>query len=144
MLREPENHYDDAKSMWIIDEEVVAPSRGYTLIVPKGFETDLASIPRALWETIAPFELSYVAPICHDWLYEHGGQITVRTPTGDVMHTFTKAETDLFFLDLMAQQNVPAWKRDAAYAAVCECGASSWKAAPAASVPSPSAPTTQP
>jgi len=43
---------------------------GEIYVVPQGFTTDLASIPKPLWSFIAPQFTSYVAPsILHDYLY---------------------------------------------------------------------------
>lgn len=43
---------------------------GKNFIIPKDFETDLASIPRALWPILAPQYTGFVAPaILHDYLY---------------------------------------------------------------------------
>ena len=38
--------------------------------VPKGFETDMASVPRACWMFIAPFDVARAAVI-HDLLYKN-------------------------------------------------------------------------
>ena len=40
-----------------------------TITVPKGFVTDLASVPRAMWWLIAPFDVARAA-IIHDLLYK--------------------------------------------------------------------------
>ena len=40
-----------------------------TIKVPTGFVTDLASVPRALWWAIAPFDVARAA-IIHDFLYK--------------------------------------------------------------------------
>ena len=40
-----------------------------TIKVPTGFVTDLASVPRALWGAIAPFDVARAA-IIHDLLYK--------------------------------------------------------------------------
>ena len=46
-------------------------------VVPKGFETDLASIPRLLWPIFAPQYSGFVAPaILHDYLYRCNNNIT--------------------------------------------------------------------
>ena len=41
-----------------------------TIIVPKGFQTDFASIPRLFWNIVSP-ESPYIreASVIHDWLY---------------------------------------------------------------------------
>lgn len=42
-------------------------------VVPKDFQTDLASIPRVLWPILAPQYAGFVAPaILHDYLYSCG------------------------------------------------------------------------
>lgn len=43
---------------------------GDSYVIPKNFETDLASIPRILWPFLAPQYSGFVAPaILHDYLY---------------------------------------------------------------------------
>lgn len=50
-----------------------------TFIVPKDFETDLASIPRLLWPVLAPQYTSFVNPgILHDYLYRCNNNVTRR------------------------------------------------------------------
>ena len=44
-------------------------SKTETIKVPTGFVTDLASVPRALWWAIAPFDVARAA-IIHDLLYK--------------------------------------------------------------------------
>lgn len=118
--------YDTKRNVWIVDAEFTAPTKGHVLVVPQGFETDLASIPRAFWNIIAPYELSLPAPIVHDWLYRHGGQIVDRCVAGDCSATFTRAAADGFLLDLMQQEGVAWWRRQAAYYAVRTFGGKCW------------------
>ncbi len=43
---------------------------GKKYVVPKNFETDLASVPRPLWPILAPQYSGFIAPaILHDYLY---------------------------------------------------------------------------
>jgi hypothetical protein len=43
---------------------------GHTIIVPSGFITDLATIPRIFWSFDSPFDGKYMsAAILHDYLY---------------------------------------------------------------------------
>ncbi len=56
-------------------------------MVPKGFETDLASVPRILWPILAPQYSGFVAPaILHDYLYHCGNKIT-RQFADEVMYS---------------------------------------------------------
>lgn len=50
---------------------------GKKFIIPKGFETDLASIPRIFWPILAPQYSGFVAPaILHDYLYRCNNHLT--------------------------------------------------------------------
>ncbi len=43
-----------------------------TFIIPRGFKTDLASIPRPLWWFIAPTDWFILVPaVLHDYLYRY-------------------------------------------------------------------------
>lgn len=87
------------------------PLRGRQIIIPDGFEFDLASVPRWGWWLIAPFELSIIAPLVHDYLYRVNGQVS---PDFQV----SRKEADEIFHDLMILEEVPHWKADLAYRAV--------------------------
>ena len=74
------------------------------IIVPQGFETDLASIPR-LFTPLIPKNGKHRAPaIVHDWL--------CRNPIT------SKKTTDKIFLEAMKVSKVGLWRRRAMYAAV--------------------------
>lgn len=114
---------------WELTDEVrhADPVLGCTLIAPKGYKFDLASVPRPLWAIIAPFDLSTLAPLFHDLIYEFKGNL----PSADYVHPhparrFTQKEADDLFLRLMAAEGVPWWKRNAAYSAVRAAGWSYW------------------
>ncbi len=65
----------------------------HIICVPKGFVTDLASIPQALWSIFPPHGRWAKAAILHDWLY--------------VEATGTKAEADQIFNEAMGVLGVP-------------------------------------
>lgn len=44
-------------------------SDGHVIIIPKGFVTDLSSVPRLLWWLISPFGDFIKASVLHDFLY---------------------------------------------------------------------------
>ena len=94
------------------------------ITVPAGFEFDLSSVPRPFWSLIAPFELSIVAPLLHDFLYRHGG----RPPAGiDPPRAYSRAEADRMFLEIMEAESVPTWRRVLAYAATRVFGGRAWR-----------------
>ena len=120
-MEKPSVTYDVEMGMWIVTEDypiTVSNGKGLelALLLPDGYITDLASIPRFLWRIIAPFELSITAPLVHDFLYRNGG-----------CRTFTREETDLIFLWIMKKEGVIWWRRNLAYPAVRVFGRSSWK-----------------
>ena len=95
------------------------------ITVPAGFRFDLSSVPRAFWSVIAPFELSIVAPLVHDFLYAHGG----RPPAGSVdpPRTYTRAEVDTMFREIMEAEGVAMWRRTVAYTAARVFGRGAWQ-----------------
>lgn len=88
--------------------------------VPGGFIFDLASIPRPVWSLIAPFELSLVAPLIHDYLYRNLGEMS----PGKFV---SREDTDSIFHELMYLEGVPKWKRKLAYKAVRVFSGIIWK-----------------
>lgn len=69
---------------------VIIDDRKY--IIPKGFETDLASVPRLLWPIFAPQYSGFVAPaILHDYLYRCPNDIT-RNFADEVLYSALLAE----------------------------------------------------
>lgn len=95
------------------------------ITVPAGFEFDLSSVPRPFWWLIAPFELSIVAPLLHDFLYRHGG----KPPAGSVdpPRTYTRVEVDRMARRIMEAEGVAAWRRTLAYLAVRAFGGRAWR-----------------
>ena len=88
-----------------------------TLIVPKGYITDMASVPRAAWAFIAPFDVARAA-ICHDVMYEKLN--AVRKKVKKTEFATMRAIADTVFLHGMeaAEPKVASWKKWSAYYAV--------------------------
>lgn len=57
------------KGRWWTIENHAVEVLGYPILVPKGFDTDLASIPRIFWAIYPPFGRYMRAAIVHDYLY---------------------------------------------------------------------------
>lgn len=117
--------YLPEREVWRLEEDYMYVDGPTRLTVAAGFEFDLASVPRAFWWLISPFELSVTAPLMHDWLYAYGG----RPPPGaaEPPRTYTRKEADQLFRRIMEQEGVPAWRRTLAYYAVRLFGGSGWK-----------------
>jgi Protein of unknown function (DUF1353) len=95
------------------------------ITVPAGYRFDLSSVPRALWSVIAPFELSIVAPLLHDFLYQCGGRppdVSIQPP-----RSYTRAGVDRMFLEIMEAEQVAVWRRVLAYAASRVFGGRAWR-----------------
>lgn len=81
-----------------------------SFIVPAGFITDFASVPRIFWSRYAAWDIHYGPPaILHDFLYQ--GQVVPRK------------EADEMFLELMRLAGVSLWTRYRFYFAVRMFGA---------------------
>jgi len=77
---------------------------GSVYVVPRGFKTDLASVPRWLWPIFNPSGLFMSAAILHDHFCENDW--------------ISRKDGDKIFLEAMLHSNVPRWKRYCIYAAV--------------------------
>lgn len=56
-----------------------------TLVVPAGFKTDLASIPRFFWRILPPFGKYDKAAVVHDFLYQVAPFDFTRKQADDVL-----------------------------------------------------------
>ncbi len=111
--------------VWRLEAFYMCKFQKHRFNIKQGFNFDLASIPRLFWWLIAPFELSILAPLLHDFLYHYHGKL----PAGAVEppREFTRKESDEIFRDLMSEESVKAWRRKLAYVAVRWFGGSAWK-----------------
>ena len=105
-------------------EDYVYDSGTYKITAWKGFRYDRASIPRIFWVIIDKDSLSNVAPLFHDLLYRHGGKLPQDRVTP--YRTFSRAETDNLFKELMGKCGVGGVRRELAYRAVRDFGSFAW------------------
>ena len=88
------------------------------IIIPIHFPTDLASVPRSLWNVFPPFDGEFAeAAILHDYCYS--------------FHNLSKSDADLIFYECMKTTGTPSWKRELLYKAVKWFGQSSYDSGPA-------------
>lgn len=80
---------------WEVVEDFEVSINNFSFIVPKGFKTDLASVPRIFWALIPPFGRYSQAAVVHDYLYR-------------VEHD--RKEADEIFYDLMIKYETWKWK----------------------------------
>ena len=84
-----------------------------TLVVPRGFVTDLASTPPAIWSLYPPFGKYLTAAILHDYLYWRG--------------TCTQAEADKVIYQAMRDAGVDQAAQSRFYVALRAAGEDAWK-----------------
>lgn len=108
-------------SDWVLCDSLAYWSEitGSTIIVPKGFINDLASIPRLFTRLIPVNGRHRYAAIVHDWLYANANGKTVQG--------IDREAADKIFLEAMEVLGVAAWKRKAMYQAVRLGGGRYWK-----------------
>jgi hypothetical protein len=86
------------------------------LIVPAGFQTDLASIPRGLWNLLPKSGPYDPAAVIHDYLYASAPRLG----------SLDRAACDRVLREAMAACGVPAWQRWVIYSAVRVGGQRAW------------------
>lgn len=86
------------------------------IVVPKGFVTDFASVPKGLWNIFPPFGPWAPAAVVHDYLYKTKGAYGF----------YTRKQADKIFKEAMEVVGVPQWKRELMYNAVRTFGGGGW------------------
>ena len=96
---------DDKNGIWVLASPLVYCSELVgNIVVPEGFHTDFASVPRLpVAYTIAGNTAQWAAVI-HDYLYVH--------------KTLPRHVCDAVFLEAMAASGVPLWRRKLMWLAV--------------------------
>lgn len=89
------------------------------ITIPKGFETDGASIPRIFTPFVGnPMDEFLSASVVHDFLYSKQGVLTDAV--------YTRKECDDIFREAMGILGVSKWKRNIMYRAVRLGGWKPW------------------
>lgn len=104
---------DDGR--WRLTRALVYESdvAGRRFVVPRGFVTDLASVPRLPLVYLLTGGTSNEAAVVHDWLY--------------TMHPVPRLVADKVLREASAITCVPAWRRWLMYWGVRLGGASYWR-----------------
>ncbi len=102
-------YYLEKSISWIPNDK---SGRYPTFTVPKGFVTDLASVPSIFWSVLRPDGNYAYAAILHDYLYW--------------TQMMSKVDADNILRISMQDFHVPAWKINAIYQGVHLAGKSSW------------------
>lgn len=97
---------------WEVAKDFNVSINNFKVKVPKGFRTDLASIPRIFWNIFPPFGRYTQAAVVHDYLYR-------------IQHN--RKQADKIFYDLMIEYGTRKWKAKIMYLAVRIFGYYAWK-----------------
>lgn len=101
---------------WLVNEEYRYQTSKGLVVVPKGFRTDYASVPKIFRNIINTYGKHGRAAVVHDWLYSSQCEINV-----------TRAEADKIFLEIMVEWNVKKYKRILMYVLVRIFGGSHFR-----------------
>ena len=119
---------DDIKALKGVGVNIKKSKKSSTITVPFGFVTDLASVPRAMWWAIAPFDVARAA-IIHDLLYKSIRQYRWKMKDKEDKELIKQAKvaSDKVFLLAMkdAEPKIAGWKIYSSWKAVDLFGNSS-------------------
>jgi len=119
---------DEIKALKGVGVKVKKEKDSHTITVPTGFVTDLASVPRAMWWAIAPFDVARAA-IIHDLLYKSIRQYRWKMKDKEDKELIKQAKvaSDKVFLLAMkdAEPKIAGWKIYSSWKAVDLFGNSS-------------------
>lgn len=140
--------YNPQNNIWTLEEEYCYfdETKQTQLILDKGFEFDLSSIPRVFWRIVAIHELSLEAPLIHDFMYmSKGGERNyyidkkgmffrkkkiLKKILGNIEPSgtlYTRKEADDLFFKMMDEAGVSNWRRWFGYIGVSLFGGLHWK-----------------
>lgn len=106
---------------WVVFEPITYYTEKYgeTITVPKGFITDLASVPRVIWWLI-PNDGRHIieGSVVHDWLYANAGEIPGWK--------YSRTQANFVLREAMREQGASRWERFVVWAALQAFGFISW------------------
>ncbi len=116
LSKEANTHHDIWKDMGVKITDPRSSEGMSKVYAPKGYDTDLASIPRVGWALVAPWDVARAA-IIHDVLY---GALrdALQNKTHEVkLVDEMRAAADRTFLEAMgaAEPKIPMWKAKPCY-----------------------------
>lgn len=122
----------DGRTLWALTEELVYwPSNEHIpIIVPRGFVTDLASIPRPLWSWLPPDGPWAKAAVIHDYLYYTQGKGVWFCHDTTLQRTYSKDDADWILRDAQKDRNVGIVSRNLVWLGVHFGGGNGWNNSP--------------
>ncbi len=110
----------------IEDYKLYIPWLKETLLIPKGYIFDAASIPRFLWPLINPTGILLIPSLFHDFSYEFNGFLNDKKEKIHVTEEHPRAFFDMLFRDIGVYVNGINSVPNIAYRALQICGSFPW------------------
>lgn len=110
---------------WTLLADLVYIGNRDQFLVPKGFTTDFASIPRAFHTLIPKNGRHDAAAIVHDYLYQVSPRVPAKPPLRSMVRVSRK-DADGVFLRIMKELGVNPVRRWLMYRAVRLFGGGPW------------------
>ena len=101
-----------SRAIWKLTAHLVYEDEKYHVIVPAGFETDFASVPRLPLMYLLAGDTAHEAAVIHDYLYRING--------------ISRREADALFYRIMLETGEPRWRAWMMYSAVRVGGWRTW------------------
>lgn len=120
------------RSLWGLTQDLVYwPSNGHDpIIVPRGFVTDLASIPRPLWWWLPPDGPWAKAAVIHDFLYYTQGSGVWKCHDTTLRRAYSREEADWILRDAQKDRGVDVVSRNIVWLGVHVGGQTGWDNSP--------------
>lgn len=116
---------------WVTDRDleycVGTPNSSTRILVPSGFKTDFASVPRLLWPILPPIGKYTAAAVLHDWLYQHPQVFWVSQTESWHALDLNRQGCDAVFDEAMEVLEVSDWARRLMYRGVRLGGWMPWR-----------------
>lgn len=120
----------DGRSLWALQRPMTYISghpQAERIVVPAGFVTDLASIPRLVWSIYPPDGPWVKAAVVHDFLYDtQGDGCWWRTCGVERNPPYSRREADRILLEGMADRGIGWLERHVIWLAVRLGGYAGW------------------
>lgn len=112
---------DGGRREFELDRDFSATVNGTPLVIPAGFITDFASVPRLFQNVVENDDPDILKPsVIHDFLYSRHGLAWLGVAP------FTRAQCDAILRAGMAARGAPAWRQWAVWSAVRIGGWAPW------------------
>lgn len=117
------------QEVWRLTEDFRVEIDGALIVVPKGFLTDGASIPRFLWRFCGhPMQTKrFPIAVTHDFIYAEGGKLEGRNSLRPQPPTITRRDADAIYRDGLTALNFPRLAASLEYWMIRLFGGKHWE-----------------